>query len=306
MGNESLYDAAERQLRKEYMRFKGAEVAVTTPEQLEKMRATNPDATPNVQMVVTWEPLSYRKEGGKYGNTETDYLRMSVGNLTEEEAERVRTAYWRGIPSDKRMSIPKASAEARRPWERWMIKAKAAGLRMEIGDDGNFTSPDIDQVFEVEAGFDTFPQWIPGKGKGDRGHWSDADKGEKVSSPYVRYPVAKAEGYVQPEDVPVRFVNNTDDDDAAPAVTSSGTTSNGGVSGGQLAAAFAEAGLIGAAEADFQSAAAQVNVTNKFGGKAPVLFLPEVQTAAAAGNLLAFGIERGAITVEDGVIKAAA
>lgn len=295
-----LYQEAERKARKEYLRLTGVSVDVTSEEMLTQWRDKRPDAKAVAQMIVTWEPMSYRKEGGKYGNIETDYIKMTVGDgLTDEEAESVRHAFWRGIPTDKRMSIPKNLSDARRLWERWMIKARQAGLRLEIGEDGNFTSPDVGTVFEVEAGFDTFPQWDANKGK--RGGWTDPSKGETASSIYARYPVAKASDYVVPDDVPVRFVSS--DDDTGPAVTATAGVS-GGVTAAQLAAAFTEAGIAGMKATDLEKAATQVDIINRNGKVAPILFLPEIQAEAQNGTLLAYAETKGAIVIDDdGVIR---
>lgn len=168
---ESLYDAAAQRAREEFYRLVSVNVSIATDEQLAKMRDSNKDAQPRAQMVVTWEPLSYRKEGGKYGNIETDYYPMSSG-VSDEEIEQIRFGFWRGIPENKRMRIPQNLGQATRPWQRFMLKAKNAGLRIDIGEDGQFTSPDIGRVFKVEAGFDSFPQWQP-NATGRGGRWTN-------------------------------------------------------------------------------------------------------------------------------------
>lgn len=299
---ESLYDAAAQRSREEFYRLVSVNVSIATDEQLAKMRDSNKDAQPRAQMVVTWEPLSYRKEGGKYGNIETDYYPMSSA-VSDEEIEQIRFGFWRGIPENKRMRIPQNLGQATRPWQRFMLKAKNAGLRIDIGEDGQFTSPDIGQVFKVEAGFDSFPQWQP-NATGRGGRWTNPDKGESASTIYMRYPVARADDYVQPDDVPVRFVQSADDGDTTPAVTASAGGS--GLTASAVAAAFAEAGMIGAPAADFSTAAQQINITGSAGSRAPILFSEQIQSAAQDGTLLDFAVGLGAISIEDGVIKAAA
>lgn len=303
----NVYEDAARTARIEYLRLKGISVSVITDEQIAKAVAKNPNFKPSASFKVEWEPLSYRLEGGRYGNLRTEYLPFTFG-LDADQLAAVRAMLWRGAGTvGRRMTIPNNVGEARQPWQVFMVKAKAAGLDISVNPDtGDVYSKDVDKVFAVEAGYITLPARI--QDPAAKGGWRDSDpsKGEKAYTPYVRIPVEKVDNYVQPEDVPVIFVQSSDDDTtpAMPAATSTATAT--GVTPEALAAALAEAGLIGERADSFDTAAKQINVTNRFGAKAPVLFSSEVQTAAAAGGLIDYAIAKGAITVDDGVIVKAA
>lgn len=303
----SIYEDAARSNRKEVLRLTGLGIQIATDEQIAKGRLKNPDFKPNATMVVTWEPLSYRLEGGRYGNLRTEYLPITYGRgLEPEEIEQVRQHGWRGAGNTgKRMTIPKTVAEARDVWPYFMVMAKNAGLEVSIAEDGQLTSPQVGKAFEVEAGTITLPKRIqdPNTGK-----WrnSNPEKGEPAYTPYVRVPVRIVEDYVQPENVPVIVIANGGDDDSTPAAAPTTTGGGSGVTADLLQAACVEAGFIGSPVTNFEGMAAQVNVTNRFVSRAPVFASKEVQDAASAGELINYLIAKGAITVTDGVIAKAA
>lgn len=288
--------------------MKGLAIQIATDEQIAKGRLTRPDFKPHAQMVATWEPLSYRLEGGKYGNSRTEYYAITMGKgLEPDEIEMVRQHGWMGAgQTQKRMTIPNSLAEAREPWTYFMVHAKKVGLDISITPEGQLASKDIEGVFEVEAGMITLPTRIetsPGSGKY---RWSDPSKGEKAYTPYARVPIAKLTDYVIPENVPVIFITTGDDDSvAAPAATTANGSGAGGPTAEALANAAAESGMVGATAESFSGAGAQINLTNKFGSKAPVFFTKEVQDAAAAGGLVDYLVAKGAIVVNDGVIAKA-
>jgi hypothetical protein len=302
----SIYADGARSARKEYLRLTGLSISTPTDEQIAAAKVKNEKYKPRGSFKIEWEPMSYRLEGGKYGNTEADFLAFTFG-LTDEELQVVREQGWRGAGAiNKRLSIPANVSQAKEEWTRFMVYARNAGLDMGFDEQGNLTSKDVGAVFEVEAGIVALPTRIqdPATGK-----WRDSnpDKGEASYNRYMRLPVRKATDYVQPEDIPVKFITNTDDDTpAAEAATTTGSTVSGGVSAEQLASALVEAGIIGSPVADFATATAQVNAVNKAGGRAPVLFADEVQKAAQAGGLIDYAAAKGAVTVVDGsIVKAA-
>lgn len=304
-----LYGEATRQARREFLRLVDVKLSIATEEQIAKGRLSNEDFNPRPQMVITWEPVSYRKEGGKYGNVETDYLVMSYGDgYSAEEIAEFRTGFWRAMP--RRLSIPTVLANAKRPWELQMFRGKTAGLRLAIDDDGSKTgtagqvySPDAGSIFEVEAGMQTLPTWDPDKGK--QGAWTNPAKGEEGKTVYMRLPIHKADDYVIPDEVPVIHVRAADDDDAPTAapVTTTGTVS--GVTAEKIYAAFVEAGLIGTDVNAISTPQAQMALANKFGRTAPVFLTGELLGAATNGKLIELAESKGAITVVDGVIQGA-
>lgn len=299
----SIYEDAAPVARKEVLQLKDIKVAIATDEQIAKGRLKNPDFRPQAQMIVTWEPRSYELAGGKYGNSRTEYFQITGygKGLSDEEIAEVRAHGWRGAGNTgKRFTIPNTLGECKEAWQLFMYHAKQVGLRVDVGADGNLTSPDIGADFEVGAGYVALPKRIetsPGSGK-----YRDSNpaKGEAGYNVYMRLPLQKVTDYVMPDPRPVIYVTNGDDDTVqaeAATTTAGGTGSN--VTAELLAAAFVEAGIIGSSAADYDGMAKQVNVTNKFVGRAPVLASGEVQAAAQAGELLTYAVAKGAITVAD-------
>lgn len=277
------------------------------------MRVDNPDIPVHVGLEIVWEPLSYRIEGGAFGNEEHDYsLRLTKGNgLSGSEAdgngpgsayeremlERVRLGGFPAIPGDVLVRVPKSN-NTRRPWERWAKRAQSAGLRLDIAEDGNPTSPDVGQIFEVVSGFDDFPVWD--ETKGNRGGWTNPDKGEEGSAKYMRYPVAKAPDYVAPEDVPV-VVRETREDAAAPTTTG---TANTGPSAEALAGAVQALGLVGQPVEALSGSQILARANAKI-GEAPVLASSEVSQALTSGNFAEYLVGKGVIGIEDGKVALA-
>lgn len=307
MAETSIYDDAKRQNRKEVLKLVSLGIQIATDEQIAKGRLTRPEFAPNATMVVTWEPMSYRLEGGKYGNTRTEYLQITYGKgLNPEEIQMVRDHGWRGAGSTgKRMTIPKTLAEAKDVWPYFMVAARDAGLEISITDDGQLASPQIGQCFEVEAGTITLPRRIQDE---NTGKWRDSNpaKGEAAYTPYVRIPTQILKDYVQPENVPVILITSGDDDTATVAPTTTTAAAGSNVTPELLANACIEAGIIGAEAAAYEGMAAQVNVTNKYVSRAPVFATKEVQDAANGGTLIDYLVSKGAVSVTDGVIVKAA
>ena len=301
----SVYSDGARKAKIEYMKFVGVSISVPTDEQIAARRVESEKYKPKGAFKVEWEPMSYTIQGGKYGNTVAKYLDFTFPLDDDEQINQVREFGWRGAGNiNKRMSIPASLAQCKDPWTRFMVMAQKAGLDLTIGENGSITSKDVGTVFEVEDGVVVLPTRIqdPGTGK-----WRDSnpDKGERAWTPFMILPVKKVTDYVQPDDVPVRFIGSSDDSEPTTAATTTGGTTSG-VSPEQLASAFAEAGLIGASTSDFPTAASQINVTNKFGSRAPVLFAKEVQDAAASGSLFVYAMAKGAINIDgETIVKVA-
>ncbi len=303
----NIYEDGARQNRKEVLRLKGFRIQIATDEQIAKGRLKNEDFKPNATFVIEWEPLSYRLEGGRYGNLRTEYLPFTFGRgLDPEEIEQVRQHGWRGAGNTgKRMTIPKTVAEARDVWPYFMVKAREAGIEIEIDEAGQPQSPQVGTAFEVEAGTITLPTRVQDE---KTGKWrnSDPSKGERAYTPYVRIPVRAVPDYVIPENVPVIVIAGGDDDDAAAPAPTTTASAGSNVSADLLYAACVEAGIIGAQADEFAGMPKQVDVTNRYIGRAPVFGSKEVQDAAAAGELINYLVAKGAVTVNNGVIEKAA
>lgn len=302
----SIYEDGARKARREVLKLVSVGITTPTDEQIASRKSDNEKYKPKGQFVIQWEPLSYKIEGGKYGNVTTDYLDFTFP-LDDEQLATVRQFGWRGAGNaNVRLSIPSSEAQAKDKWTKFMIRAHKAGLELSFDEAGNLTSKSIGEVFEVESGSVVLPTRIqdPKNSK-----WRDSipENGERAFTPFMNLPVQKLDNYVQPDDVPVRIIStNEDDTEATPASTSGGATAQpAGVSPEQLASAFAEAGMIGADVESYKSSAQQVSVTNKFGTRAPIFFTKEIQDAASNGSLIDYAVAKGAIVVNDGVITKA-
>lgn len=297
----SLYDEAKQVAREEVLRLKAVYFSIISPEDLATSREKYEDLKPRAQMVVEWEPLSYRKEGGKRGNVEFDFYPVSFG-LDNDAYESAREGKYRGVPTARRITIPRNHANANQPWQMFMLKAKEVGIDLEITDDGDFSSESVGQVYRVEAGFRTIPTYDPQKKR-----WTKPDNGEDGREVYMRLPVENVSAtYVQPDDVPVRIVNASEDEGPSAAPVTATAGSGSGVTKEQLAAALGEAGIIGNVVANFATPAQQMRAVTEAGARAPILFLGEVQGEAAKGTLLDYAVAKGAIEIDGDLIRAAA
>src|SRR5690349_2138329 len=124
----SVYEDGARKARIEYLKLVGVSITTPTDEQIAAGKERSENYKPRGSFKIDWEPMSYRKEGGKYGNLETDYLPFTFG-LDAEELAQVRQFGWRGAGNvQKRLSIPSTEAQAKEPWTKFMVRAHKAGL----------------------------------------------------------------------------------------------------------------------------------------------------------------------------------
>ena len=306
-----LYTANAQEAREDFLRLKGVELSVPTDEQLAKMRADNPDIPAHIQMVVTWEPLSYRIEGGKYGNQEADYIRMSKGDglsklesVSEQEAlANIRAGGYPAVPSAALIKLArglekKDPAKMTRPYERFMVAAAKLGIHLDIDLDGSKTgkpgslySNDVGKVFKCTAGFEEFP--TPGENEKGQFRWN----WDETTSRFMRIPVARADDYVQPEEVPVRVIESSDDGEKVQAAAAAQTVDTSDA----LRNAISVMGLVGTDVESAKSTAKGVALRSI--SKAPVLGSAEVMAALNAGTFIEYAEGKGVITTAGGVIE---
>jgi len=308
-----LYTANAQEAREDFLRLKGIELSVPTDEQLAKMRTDNPDIPAHVQMVVTWEPLSYRIEGGKYGNQEADYIRMSKGdglskldNLTEAEAlANIRSGGYPAVPGSALIKLArglekKDPTKMTRPYERFMVAAARLGIHLDIDVDGTKTGKpgalytnDAGKVFKCTAGFEEFP--TPGENAQGRFFWD----WDETTSRFMRLPIARADDYVQPEDIPVRIIEAREDGTVTtPAAVSGGAAVD---TTDALRNAISVMGIVGSPVEDVKETVRATALRNI--SKAPVLGTADVMAALTGGTFLEFVEGKGVITTAGGVVE---
>lgn len=318
MGTD-FYTDQEASLNDEYLRLTSVRVTILTDEQISKMRANDPSRRLNATLEVAWEPLSFNLEGGQHGNRVTDWIPMTYrsgvdvdkdGNARPQAIEDVRTKGLDGIPSDVILSVPRPTAKPeaqRRLYERWMVKSRAAGLRLTKNDGergdlpvGQIYSPDEGEIFHVEEGQDEFPQWNPDLGV--RGKWDLTDPIMR----WVRYPVERAPAYAIPDQPRIVLVKATQDTQATTAAPTAAASGSPQVT--QVVAALTAGGLIGQPVEKFGSRELQLRVvTGAIAGSAEAAILghKEIQSAIDEGQLLEYLTEMGAVDVSNGTLEVA-
>lgn len=317
MGKD-FYADQEATLNDEHLRLTSVRVTILTDEQISKMRANRPDARINATLEVAWEPLSFNIEGGQRGNRVVDWIPMTYkygvdvdkdGVARPDAIEAIRMQGLDGIPSDVLLSVPRPSAKPesqRRYYERWMVKSRAAGLRLTKNEGersdlpvGQIYSPDEGEIFHVEEGQDEFPQWNPDLGV--RGRWDQTDPIAK----WVRYPVEKAPGYAIPDQPRIIVVKVTEDNTATAAPTAA---ASGSPQVAQVVAALNAAGLIGQPVEKFGSRELSMRVVQGAiaeSAEAAILGHSEIQSAIDAGEFLEYLVEMGAVDVSNGTLEVA-
>ena len=284
----------------EYLRLVSLELGVATDEQLAKSAETarrngNTAPMPRASLRVTWEPLSYNIRGLN-GNLTTDYIDVSF-TIDPNDLERVRTSGWLGIPDRRLIRMDeKLPAEAQRDvWPRYRARTKDI-MPIDIDIDGSITgkvgqpySNLIGHVFEVTEGMDSFPRNVQVNGK-----WTvDATNPRRT---FMRYPVALADDYVAPADVPVRIPRNASTEAGAVVDTDAIRRANTDT----LRAACVESGLVGMLATDLSGMSKQVNFLAKHmeDSAATIVFgTADLNNAANEGDLLTFLESKGAITI---------
>lgn len=317
MGKD-FYTDQEATLNDEYLRLTSVRVTILTDEQISKMRANRPDARINATLEVSWEPLSFNIEGGQRGNTVVDWIPMTYKYGVDVDKDGVsrpqaildiRDRGLDGIPSDVLLSVPRPNAKAeaqRRLYERWMVKSRAAGLRLTKNEGeradipvGQIYSPDEGEIFHVEEGQDEFPQWNPDLGV--RGRWDQTDPIAR----WVRYPVEKAPGYAIPDQPRLVLVKATEDSTAKAAPTAAAA---GSPQVAQVVAALNAADLIGQPVEKFESRERALRVVQgAIAGTAEAAILghSEIQAAIDDGLFLDYLVELGAVDVSNGTLEVA-
>lgn len=288
-------------------RLKGVALSVPDDERIADIRSENDEYRVPAHLVITWEPLSYRVEGGIYGNEERKYIPITkaggltdLDNLTEAEAlEAVRAGGYPAIPSKALIKLDSGLERkdpARQPqqYSRTMCAALKSGMHVGIdkdgsvtGQPGNFYSKDVGKVFRCTNGPEDMPR--PGTNEKGRFFWDWDD----TYSKFMILPREELTNYVQPEDVPVRVIESQE-------TTSAGFSGGGEVSGNQLSAAVVVMGLSGSTVEDVNGAAPSLIAANV--ANFPDLQSTEVATAAASGTFVEYLESIGALSVEDGVI----
>ena len=303
----NLEDLLAPEDRDEVLRLVSVELTVPTDEQMAKSAATarsngNEPPRPRASIHFVWEPLSVQlrdRETDEVIETTEDYIEVSF-NLQDANkqpdmaaVQAIRDIGWPGIPTNKLIRVGKREwKDQERPWGRF-FKRREGVLHLGIDDDGSITgrrgqmySNDIGKAFRTLSGFDLFPtvEMVDGKWK---------NLGKKTDR-WMMYVVEVANGYVAPEQPPVRHVNRNRTTDAVTTVTA------GGLSATDLAAAVQEAGFIGAS-ANMPSNVQQ-NMLQEAIARAPILGATELAEAAADGKLMDYLVGKGAIKVVDGLI----
>ena len=293
--------------KEEFLRLLSVELAVPTQEQLEKTIATsrargNNPPQPRASLRLTWEPLSYNIRGNN-GNVTVDYIDVSFG-LEPDDLDRIRTNGWLGIPDRRLVRVDdKSGVEGQtREWPRYRLRTRDI-LSLDIDVDGSITgkvgqpfSTSVGHVFKVTEGQDTFPRNV-------QDPVTQAWKVD-VTNPrrsFMRYPIALADDYVAPADVPIRIPRSASTE--AGAVMS--TTTAGGVSADTLRAAVVASGMVGMRADELTSAVKQITflATHMEDDDNTIVFgTGPINEAAGDGELLSFLQSKGALVVEDGVI----
>ena len=292
----SLYDAVTREPSRNTYRLLGLAIEVPDDETIAKRRQDY-GMEPRAQLIVTMEPLSYKLEGGKYGNQTRRFYDFSSG-LTDDEVALVREAGFKGIPTNKRVVISKGKKAERheRLGQRFLAYARDAQLDLDIDPNtGQPTSKHIGVPVETIEFFDQFPT-VAAKADGSFDKWD----WQSTRDQFAVYVTKVVPDYVQPESVPVRIIS-ADEQAAATVASSSGPSKE------QLVKAFVAAGIVGTAESQWSdNPGAQLAATMR-GQTQPdgvILATAAVNDAALNGRLIQYGVEQGAIAVVDGMIVA--
>lgn len=251
--------------RKDYHRLLGLSITLPTEEQ--RANWNDPDAV-RAQLIIEWEPVSYRIEGGPFGNKELDRVNVSRV-LTPDERTAVAQFGINGIPAGK---INRNKGErANTPFEFLYRALRESGMDITFDDNGQPTSPYIGRVFETE----------------------NAEREFRWGSTWIRVPIRLADDYAPPDDLPV-MTRGGAKPDAQPA--SAMPAANGTVDVTALKGAIAE------------YSGASANNVNSLGLELiakvahPELLKSEPQQAAREGRLVEWLVEQGAVTVDDGVV----
>lgn len=291
-----FFEATKPAARTEVLRVVGSEIHVPTVEE----RAVYEDPTYIAAYLhIHLEPVSYRIEGGKFGNRERERFRITKGSLSEEEAERIRQIGWLGIPENKR--AVNSGKKATYDFEAFRRALQETGnlIGMYIDDStGNIEVAAKGKMFMFETKVVEMPVWNATGGSRGRGAW-DFDNARDL---YMRIPTAPADDYTPPpyDQLPVRFIEASEGVPAGSAVLGSGNTT--GLDPAALVLlkdAVAAAGIIGKSVGDVATVDQQVTLTDKVSIAHPIFGSEVVASAASQGKLIEFLQNSGVVRVEN-------
>lgn len=244
------------------------------------------DDDTRVTLAVTWEPVSYRIEGAE--NVEIVRLPLTF-RLSDEQIAAYTEQGIMGLPHggrENRIAVDSRSKDGKErfPFERWRRAFKAAGFPVVVRG-GQTTTDGIGHIFECETYMDSFP----------------AGNNEEYTK-YMVYPRKTADDYVAPEELPVRIreARVFEGGEAVSAVSNGSTPA--GPSASQLGDALVAAGIIGKPITAFADVTSQITACVSAMTVAPILGTAEVQSAAQQGKLIDYVVEKGAATVDNGVL----
>jgi hypothetical protein len=308
----NLYAANAQEAKKDTYKLLGVHLDIPTDEMLAKWKENGSEfeGVP-VSLAVEWEPQSYRIEGGQFGNKEFDRIRLTKsGGVSPEGLANVRAGGYPAIPQSAMYKYPANPAKANPakqafPIQRFMVMAAKAGIDLSIDNDGSVTgkpgelySKDAGKLFECTSGYEDFPTWVE-TDKGVKPDWED------TKAVYMRLPIARVENFVAPAELPVRHIEAREDSGNTGGAAVSAVSSGGAVdSTGLLKAAVEKIGIVGKTVEEVNEGAMGFVARNL--AVAPVLGTTEVANAARGKQLVEYLVNKGVVSVTDGVVAVAA
>ena len=243
------------------------------------------DEETRVMLRQTWEPVSYRYDGGE--NVEVVSIPLTF-RLTEEQIALYNNAGIMALPHGGRenriaMDFAKDDKRVKFPFERWRRAFKACGFPFTYNAQTGVMANALGHVFECERFSDEFP----------------AGNNESYTK-FMIYPRKLADDYTPPAELPTLVrPERAVIEEVASAVTNG---VRNGPSAEQIADAFVTAGIVGKPASNFAESGQQIQACVAGMMNAPVLGTAEVQDAAQRGQLIEYAVEKGAVKVEDGLL----
>lgn len=307
----NLYSANAQEAKKDTYKLVGVSLNVPTAEQIAKMREKNPEYTGiPVSLLVEWEPMTYRIEGGTHGNKESDYVRLTKGaGVTEDAVAGIRAGGYPAIPSSAMYKTPAAPekkdpSKQQFPIQRFLVAAARVGLNLSIDNDGSKTgtpgaifTTDAGQLFECTSGYEDFPTWAEDSTGRVKPDW------ENPSQRYMRLPIARVKDFVAPEVMPVRHIEARDEGGEAGGAATSAVSSGATDIVALLKAAVTKIGIVGQTPTEVNEKA--MNLVARNLGTNPVLGTTEVANAARNKQLVEFLVGKGVVDVSSGTVAVA-
>ena len=293
---KDFFEATTRSLAEDHYKLLSLEIKVPDPDEATRRRTEYGPFAVRATIVATWEPLSYELQG-EYGNVETDYFDLTTGRdgLSDDECQAIRDNGFHGIPVKKLINQPNDEVDPKRipdRTQRWYHAAKAAGLRLSIDDTtGQFVSPDIGATFRCAYGGDSFPKWDRVNKRHDYAN---------TRFQFSRYPLAKVEGFVIPEDRPVRIIEKK-----AEAVSAVAASAPSGPTDQQIADALVTVGIVGSSVDDLGNVGMLLSTLSKGAAQGlTALQDKDLGEAAANGDFVSYITEKGFVEVDnEGIVQ---